>query len=272
MSYPLLRRGDRLPSVAALQTLLNLEMPHGCSIDVDGIFGPVTERTLIDFQTRKPIQGERGIVGSKTWKALAEMEGLATIDALDITDPDILEAEGSAIRNAGGMPILTGGMCNGVNQVIQSVRLEAGRLGGKIILLRFYGHGAPATVGVSDGVGSVRLGNRRVYLEDSELTSITPGNFATLQASLATLRPQFAAFASVELHGCRIGAGRSGRQLVTQLAKAWGVPVSAGVRTQYAGGSSTFRFEGPVFTATPAGGSIRAWARNLPTNAGMCRI
>ena len=42
------------------------------------------------------------------------------------------------------------------------------------------------------------------------------------------------------------------------------VPVTAGLRTQYGGGSSTFRFEGPTLTAFPGGGDLKSWARSRP--------
>ncbi len=71
--------------------------------------------------------------------------------------------------------------------------------------------------------------------------------------SLAALRPYFATDGRVELHGCEVRRGRFGSGLIQELSSAFGVPVSAGVRTQFAGGASTFRFEDPVRTAYPGG-------------------
>lgn len=49
--------------------------------------------------------------------------------------------------------------------------------------------------------------------------------------------------------------------MLRRLADAWQVPVSAGVGGQLAGGTSTFRFEGPVVTAIPGGGTLKSWSR-----------
>ena len=58
-----LRRGDRGPAVAELQSLIFLKD--------DGIFGPKTERAVRDFQEDKGLTKD-GVVGPQTWKALIE--------------------------------------------------------------------------------------------------------------------------------------------------------------------------------------------------------
>ena len=74
----------------------------------------------------------------------------------------------------------------------------------------------------------------------------------------------FDAFGSVELMSCSFMSGSDGPPMLQELAYTWGVPVSAGVQTQLAGGTATFRFEGPTRTAFPDAGGLKQWCRSLP--------
>jgi hypothetical protein len=259
--YTYLKRGDRLPTVGVLQVLLNRGIPTN-KLGKDGDFGSKTQTAVKDFQRPRGLTPD-GIVGKNTWPRVTGGTDFRIINAVDVTDPDVLSTEGADIRRAGGQPSLVGYMCNGIGQLIQEL---ASRMSepGEVVLLRFYGHGASAAMGISDGTGSVRIGRRRVYLDDSDMSSLTPGTVAAGAAQLATLTPYFKVYSSVELHGCKVARGRNGRQLVQQLANIWQVPVSAALNTQLAGGTSTFRFEGPVFTAFPGGISLKNWAQRLP--------
>lgn len=58
--------GDRGDNVKALQQLLNAK---GASLDVDGAFGPATERAVIEFQRANGLDVD-GIVGPMTWGKL----------------------------------------------------------------------------------------------------------------------------------------------------------------------------------------------------------
>lgn len=87
--------------------------------------------------------------------------------------------------------------------------------------------------------------------------------------ALSQMQSIFCSFGSAELHGCRVGAGAVGQRLLRALSWAWGVPVSAGVRSLLFGGSTTFRFEGPTVTACPHGTSLKSWAQALPEAAQM---
>jgi len=60
-SRPMVRRGSRGPDVTDLQKFLN--------ISADGIFGPITERAVIRFQTSRQLRPD-GIVGPMTWAAI----------------------------------------------------------------------------------------------------------------------------------------------------------------------------------------------------------
>lgn len=247
--YPLLRRGDRLPTVAVVQILINRHMERGTYIAVDGIYGRNTRNAVIEFQRRKGL-GVDGIVGKNTWGALTRGQDLHVIDSVDVTNPKDMGYEDAAIQGAGGQPIVNFGMCNGVKVATAKIQARAGR--GDVVLLRFHGHGAPGVMGISSGT-------------ETELSSEFGVTFLdSLARYLGRLSPIFSPLGSAELHGCRVGAGRDGRRLVAALARAWGVPVTAGRRTQYGGGSSTFRFEGPTFTAFPGGGGLKSWARSRP--------
>lgn len=248
--YPLLRHGDRLPTVAVVQILLNRNMRKGTFIAVDGIYGRNTRGAVREYQRRHPSLGEDGVVGKNTWKALTTGERLAVIDSVDITNPKDMGYEDDAIRRAGGRPLIHYGMSNGVRVAMQKIQARAS--GHNTVLLRFHGHGAPGVMGVSVGT-------------DAEISSEFGVRFlSSLARFVAPLAWVFSPMGSAELHGCRVGAGKDGRRLVSALSNAWGVPVSAGLRSQYGGGLSTFRFEGPVFTAFPAGKDLKTWARSLP--------
>lgn len=64
---PILRRGSRGGAVADLQELLRAA---GMSLTIDGDFGPATDTMVRHFQASKGLVAD-GIVGAKTWKALA---------------------------------------------------------------------------------------------------------------------------------------------------------------------------------------------------------
>jgi hypothetical protein len=246
--YPLLRFGDRLPTVAVVQILINRKMHQGSYISVDGIYGPKTREAVRAFQ-RKRFLSPDGIVGQNTWQALIAGENIVVIDSVDATNPDDMGYEDAAIRSAGGSPIVNFGMCNGLKVVMQKIQAQART--GAVALLRFHGHGAPGEMGVTTGTGSEISSEFGVRFLDS------------LARYLGTMRWIFSNIGSAELHGCRVGAGSDGRRLIKALAWAWGVPVTAGLHTQYGGGASTFRFEGPIFTAFPEGGGLRTWTRSL---------
>ncbi|SEP70663.1 protein of unknown function [Azotobacter beijerinckii] len=248
--YSLLRYGDRLPSVVAVQILLNRKMRQGAYLVVDGIYGAKTREAVHGFQLEKGYLIADGVVGQSTWRALSEGENLQVIDSVDLTQSKDMGYEDAAIRGTGGVPVVNFGMCNGVQEAMRQIQAQAGA--GNVVLLRFHGHGSPGSMGVTVGTGSEISSEFGVTFLDS------------LARFVAPLAGIFAPFGSAELHGCRVGAGRDGQRLVSALASAWGVPVTAGVRRQLGGGLTTFRFEGPTFTGFPRGGDLKGWARSLP--------
>ncbi len=251
MAYPLLKRSDRLPTVAVVQTLLNAAEPQGEDLVVDGLFGPLTQKRLVKFQ-RDHSSGLKadGKIGPQSWAALAVGRGLTILDAVDITRSGDEWDEPVAIRQAGGNPLTSGGMCNGVHDVVAQIRSWARP--GSLTLLRFHGHGSPGSMGVSSGTRGYPSSEFDVRYYESVMRAVLP------------LRGLFAANGSVEMHGCRVAAGNGGQRLLRGMCNALGVPVTAGIRTQYGGGTSTFGFEGPTRTSCPSGKSLVAWSKGLP--------
>lgn len=247
MSAIYLRQGDHLPAVGILQLLLNRA---GAQLALDGHFGPRTLDAVRQFQTQRHLGGN-GMVDDATFRRLCGTESLPIADSVDCTDPDLYNNEVRDIRAGGGRPITRGGMSNGVAASVAQILREAGR---NVFLLRLHGHGSPGVIGVSDGLGT--LGDSR--------TSIDIGTSRTNDQDLGRLRAIFGPYGCAQLMGCNTGEGRRGRALLSHLANLWGVPVTAGVQTQYAGGSRTFRFEGPTVTCCPYNGSIHNWLTSRP--------
>lgn len=163
------------------------------------------------------------------------------IDVVDATSPQDAH-EIIAVKAAGGFPIVIYGMSGAVSQVVQEIISRA--IGHRqITLLRFHGHGAPGMMNFGAGT--------EAHFEHQSGVSI--GNLATVAGQLARLKPYFAPRGRVELHGCNVAQGKQGELLIHGLAALWGVPVSAGIASQYGGGTAQFRFEGPIHTAMPDG-------------------
>lgn len=65
---PLLRQGDRGPSVSRFQTLLQIAGFNPGPID--GIFGPRTQAALVAFQLSQKELDKTGVADEETWTAL----------------------------------------------------------------------------------------------------------------------------------------------------------------------------------------------------------
>ncbi len=257
-----IRRGDRGPMVAAVQSLINRRAAASV-LDPDGVFGPLTQESVRRAQSSARLSAS-GVVDSATWNALTPGERLAIISANDIYDPAHEEYTPPELRGPG--LIRTGGMSGGVGHIIGEVVQRAGTMG-RIILLRFYGHGRGGLMAVSAGTGYMRDSQGEVIPNTSRpdhaahQSIITTSNFRAIEGHLRRLRPLFAPFGSIELHGCNVGQGAEGRRLLELTAQATGVPASAGIGSQYFGSRTAARFEGAVRTVYPGRQSLRQWAR-----------
>ncbi len=255
MSYPLIRQGDKLPAVGVLQMLLNARV--NSSLVADGDFGSRTKAAVQSFQRARPGLTADGAVGINTWPRISyTASNLKIVDCVDVFDPSLYRLETQDIIRAGGDPLLMGGASNGVEQAITNILAT---VGSGVFLLRFHGHGAPGVAGVSDGHGSIR---------GEHLSSIHAGNWPTIEPHVRRLRSIFGPYGCIQFMHCETGNGPQGRAILEKVATATGVPASGGVRTQYGGGTRTFRFEGPTFTAFPSG-DLRSWSRSLPEFPGM---
>jgi hypothetical protein len=306
--YTLLRQGCVLPSVTALQVLLNRSRKQN-KIQVDGVFGPRTAEAVREFQRLKGLSAD-GIVGMKTWPLLTKPSGLKVIDSVDTTDSDLMTPVIGNLLAAGADPIQLGGMCGGVSVLVSRIVARAAQ-SGSTVLLRISGHGGPGgqyvsggrVVWVSNRIEGFQIDKTGNVMKDSAGRPVAwkdgrnwkdkdgkviaysvvlgdevtlqahplnktlfvisphhPGDIQGVQPTLGRLRDIFVGFGSVELHGCSVGSGLRGRELLGLLASILGVPVSAALREQFEQADYPFRFQGPVATAVPCGGNLQGWS------------
>ena len=243
----ILHRGDCLPTVAVLQSHLNQQTTTDGYLAVDGIFGPKTEGAVRGFHAEHGRKGGGGIVDYATWVGVvgARWQIIDSVDRSDHASKEDRIEDHLDLAPFGQTVLEQFGLSGGAPHVLTVVRGAA--RGGQVVLLRFHGHGGPGRMLVSSGRISTGSSLDHRYGE----------GFVN---ALRTLRPMFARFGSVEMHGCRVALGRPGRTLLARMADALGVPVTAGLNPQRGGGPSTFRFEGPTLTICPNGRQLRSWA------------
>ncbi len=111
-----------------------------------------------------------------------------------------------------------------LDEIIRRI-VDTCRARGKMDLIRFNGHGHPGQL---------------LHGQLDELSA------AREQTTLSRLRPYFNPNAEAYLLNCVVGQRP---QILVSLARAWHIPVSAGVQQQLWGhDSSSLRFEGPTRT------------------------
>jgi hypothetical protein len=252
--FTFLINGDALPSVTTSQILLRRHRP-GATITCDGVYGAKTKAAVSGFQTAHPPLKVDGIIGPNTWNSFMKVSGFQTIDVVDGTDPSLIATEVADIRRTGGDPIVVFGQSNGLDFVMQ--RIAARGKSQNVMLLRIHGHGGRGTQNVTGG----KINGA------PHMASIALATYAQSEPSLAKIRPVLARFGSVQLLGCDVGGG-GGAQLVQRLAGTWGVPVTAGLHTQFAGGTETFRFEGATVTGFPGGQVLKSWSKAMQDQFG----
>ncbi len=247
-NYIYLNRGSQLPAVAIAQKLLNA---HGARLHIDGIFGRDMREAVVDWQTQRHLP-PHGEIDQVTWQSLSSGFYLPIFDCLDVVDPYLRESSAADIARAAGDYVT---VQEGRNGVVGAVNAILGCAPVNLFMLRFHGHGAPGWIGIS--VGRLRQG--------IEWTSvINYHNVVNMLPVLSRLRARMGPYTCVQFMGCSTGRGPNGHQLLDQLARNWGVPVSGALGGQYAGGFRTFRYETRTYTAMPHGMAIEAWADTLP--------
>src|SRR5215468_8727224 len=147
MNYTLLMQGDSLPMVGVLQLLLNR---FDANLKVDGEFGLRTLAAVKAFQREQHLKQD-GIVGKDTWEELTDGVSLPIADAIDVWDDTFYKQDATDVRNVGGNPLVIGGACNGVEQMVSLICNAAS----DVFLLRFHGHGGPGVASVAFGHGEL---------------------------------------------------------------------------------------------------------------------
>ena len=249
MNYTLLMQGDHLPMVGVLQHLLNRT---GEAVAIDGIFGSRTFAAVKNFQKKRDLTTD-GIVGERTWERLTTGLSLPILDAVDVYDPTFYKADATYVRKAGGNPLLIGGACNGVDQIVSMITSAARN----VFLLRFHGHGAP-------GIGEISDGHEDGVPERSDISIDKK-----IMEIVSRLRPIFSAYGCVEFIQCQTGRGPKRRHLLLTMANQLGVPVTAASHDQPFGRAWTFRLDGPTVTCFPSGLSLSSWSKTRPAFVGM---
>jgi hypothetical protein len=247
--YVTLKRGDQLPSVALAQARL---LEWGADLVVDGLFGELTERAVVAFQTKTGIPVTK-FVDHETWATLIQAHPMSVIDAIDAGDVAVWQEDTPYVSDGHSQVWVTGGMSRGARDLIQ--HLVAANPARSVALLRLHGHGGPGHMGVTSGKHAT-LG-----------TAFASEHFANQEviSSYVALGSIMKPYGSIELHGCNIasrGRGRDGRDLLAGMAQFCRVPVTAGVHSQL-GGKQASRFEGPVITRFPAEQDLVTWAHRV---------
>jgi hypothetical protein len=240
--------------VASAQILLKQFVDPG--VNVTGRFDISTRNAILKMANRLYQPNGNSITGP-TWLFLLQKSKLKVIDVIDGADPaqvsTISAIQMTQTAYSGAHMIVTGPQTNSIRDVVNEIVKFGGPF--SIVLLRFHGHGASGYQGVSCGT----------MYSPQEMNAINIDFLKDMSSDLIKIGPCLAHFGSVELHGCETGSGPKGSQLLQELAKLWGVPVSAGTGKQTSGGmgSSTFRFEGQPVIKTPSGISLEGWAKTV---------
>ncbi len=269
----LVERGNRLPTVAVVQRLLNEAGTSTSRLVVDGDFGRLTNTAVREFQSKQGL-ASTGIVDPATWRVLSNGTGLSVIDHVDAAedyhDRGTYRGYERDLLRTGADPIVSYDQSGRLGLLASQIRGH-GRPG-SVILLRFHGHGGPGVMGVSRGRGGMPH-------QHADSISLFPNDWAAVEQHFGPLCNLFAPLGSVELHGCSIAGdvfqdqhGRRrrvlspsgmglGAYMLHRLAELFGVPVSAATSPQYSHGRAILRFEGRVLTAFPNGlGTLAKWA------------
>jgi hypothetical protein len=271
-----LQRGDRLPTVALIQIILNTK--YGGTIKVDGSFGPQTELGIRQFQHATNCSVSSGKMDNATWRRLNRWSNLTVADTIDLCDPQLLASLDEALEYNNNI-LAIGCMSNGVSGAINLI-LDNSRPG-SVALLRIIGHGTDAiqAVGIGRGIAdlfgeeyAIKGHPKKLSAEQAEISKQVH-RYSTMSGStkglkyvknyIARLKPIFSPYGSIEFHGCHVGRGKEGKDFLQDVSDLLGVPVSASTATQKTGHNK--RFRGPIVSAFPGGGDLQRWAASLPS-------
>jgi len=259
------------PRVTLLQILLN---SHACTgvdgrrLTVDGAYGRNTRAAVV---AAGKMIGVGDLSGSAARPALVQRlladVDLSVITSVDLGDPQLQDDVDQFRRNFDD-PILLGGMCNGLAQMVLAVQSRARP--GRVAALRLDGHGNLGewlTVSVGDVV-DLREGNRAARQEYAAIaleiySYISAKNFDKVNGMIQPLSAIFAPFGFAEHLGCTLGARPQTRAMLGKLANLWGVPIRVGIQKQPIG--SVMDIHGPAFTAFPRGHHLTSWSRQFQT-------
>jgi hypothetical protein len=280
-----LTQGDRFPMVAVVQTLLNAWNLHGDTLEVDGAFGSLTHQKVIHFQRQNNIP-QSGIVRQRTWNKLIEVHRLDVRDLVDISDPELYYSS-SFLRNIGATPLEIGRLSNATAGIATRV-WSSGIQSGRLVLLRFHGHGKAGAQVVGYGTGchviyeTFRQSQTMPPMRECTPQIIHPTDIEnTVQSTTSlysglsnrsldvpgivnSLRPLsgfFSPYGSIEFHGCHIGDGEAGNRFLRRISDLLGVPASGAHNSQHT--YNAVRYSGPVEIAYPNSGNLTSWARQL---------
>lgn len=255
--------GELSPRVTLLQILLN---SHGCTgangkrLTVDGSFGRNTAAAVAAGYRQLgfgPHHSGGAASPALLKRLLADVE-LSVISSVDLGDPRLKE-DVDNFRKAGADPMVLGGMCNGLGQMVTNITARA--RAGRVAAVRFDGHGNLGRW-LTISVGNVAELKGDVYraIESEYMSYIASSNFTKVTHVISPLGRIFAPFGHVEHLGCTLGARRETRLMLGKLADLWGVPIRVGIRLQPIG---TIEIVGPSFTAFPAALDLRSWSRQF---------
>ena len=253
--------GETSARVVALQILLNRERAIVPKLTTDGAFGTLTKNAVDVFRDQVMRQsGLSGVADPPMWRFMVARARLQVIDAIDVTDPTLLDFVVPEVSRWTD-PIVIGGMSNGVTQLVTEVRART-RGERTLMMLRLHGHGAPGLSAISHGKRDISRGIDPIAAQ----SVITTALFPLVAPVLRTLGPLFHNFGFVELHSCRVAEGAGGATFVRRFADILGAPVRAGVSRQQA--ETVFTLTGRTVTGTPGGGTVRDWGLSRDERVG----
>ena len=244
---------EKSARVVALQILLNRDPSIRPRLVTDGSFGAKTAAAVDKFRAQVMLEsGPKGVADPPMWSLLLRRAQLQVIDAIDITDPAVLEIALPKLTSPSTTVIESGGMSNGIAQLVTEIRARAqGQQ--SIMMLRLHGHGAPGLIAVSAGSRRSTGGIDGIAAQSVITTSL----LQTLAPVLSQLRPLMHDFGFIELHSCRIAQGANGMSFVRQLANIIGAPVRAALSKQQA--KDVYALVGPTFSGFPGNVTLRHW-------------